>query len=1056
MPEREGPGQRVWHRMRSLWGQVTKGFHLLLHDSVARCRVLIGLATFLVLVYALAVAAYVLSTPDIGVRCAFTLVVNQFDSNFYSGGVPLRSGDHITHLGGEKVENWSHLLRKLKELGRQPAHEVQVLFTREATGTKEHTVTCKVGPPPLETLIPSVLWFVLKIGLFIVGAIVFWKRPKDRSASLFFLFCTVSFGAYLGGYHWSRIVTQPVLILVFMCCAILFPAVSLHFYLVFPRPKAILERCPGRVLAGIYGLPLLFLVLLVAGFFLVRSLDPEGSSNAVEILLQVMLRLIYCYFGVATVWYLASIVSLLHSFWKAQNLTERNQVKWILYGLTAALMPIGYSLYLAWAQSERFGGGGARWPMFVASLFVTAAFTISITRYRLMELDQLVSSGVGYFLVSFLAGIVYYGLVFVGMVLVGSRTNTGPFLWQVLGVSATALVMLIALDLVRGRIMRALNRRYRREKYHLDHTLKKLSQAVEQLVDPAALAHRLLHTSAEVFGVSRGAIYLRQDLSSLYRLAGAVGPETELRELSSGCPLVEYLFRIVDRGEGSGPVFFTVHGPTPRYEPESGPYTGHDPEPVPEAVRRQLDYLGGELAHALFHEGQLYGLLVLGERESGPYTPEDLHLLSAFVQITVLALLSTEGHRTIEALNQELQSKVEKIAEQQRRILSLQSQLLKRSVTEEQAPVALLPKATEPGQESARANHHGAESSRGGAGPASSGVIHGMVGSSFHLRQLLKLGKKVAASDSAVLLRGESGTGKEVLARAIHENSPRARKPFLKVHCAALSPSLLESELFGHVKGAFTNAIRDKVGRFEAAHGGTLFLDEIGDVTLEVQTKLLRVLQEKTFERVGSSEPVQVDVRIIAATHQDLEALMREGRFRQDLFYRLNVFPITLPPLRERAEDIPELAQHFLHVSAGRAGKEVSGLDDEALACLKAFSWPGNIRQLENVIERAVVVAEGEVITLAELPQELVEEAEFEGIPLASSQPGFAVSPSRSLPLPDLAEAVRKERGQREAREREQLVRALAGAGGNKAEAARALGMARSTLVSKLKRLGLG
>src|SRR5206468_12271413 len=168
-----------------------------------------------------------------------------------------------------------------------------------------------------------------------------------------------------------------------------------------------------------------------------------------------------------------------------------------------------------------------------------------------------------------------------------------------------------------------------------------------------------------------------------------------------------------------------------------------------------------------------------------------------------------------------------------------------------------------------------------------------------------------AASDSAVLLRGESGTGKEVLARAVHENSPRAARPFVTVHCAALSAGLLESELFGHVKGAFTNAIRDKVGRFEAAHGGTLFLDEIGDINLEVQTKLLRVLEEMTFERVGSSDPVAVDVRIIAATHQDLEQLIRLGRFREDLYYRLNVISITVPALREHIEDVPELATHF-------------------------------------------------------------------------------------------------------------------------------------------------
>src|SRR5262249_50612447 len=210
-----------------------------------------------------------------------------------------------------------------------------------------------------------------------------------------------------------------------------------------------------------------------------------------------------------------------------------------------------------------------------------------------------------------------------------------------------------------------------------------------------------------------------------------------------------------------------------------------------------------------------------------------------------------------------------------------------------------------------------------------------------------------------------------LLARALHENSPRAARPFVKVNCAALAPTLLESELFGHVKGAFTNAIKDKVGRFEAAHGGTLFLDEIGDLDVALQVKLLRVLQEKTFERVGSSEPVRVDVRLIAATHQDLEALIRSGRFRQDLYYRLNVISIAVPPLRERSEDIAELATHFVRLHAARLGREPPRLDDDGLATLKGYAWPGNIRQLENVMERAVVICEGPVITLDDLPAEV-------------------------------------------------------------------------------------
>jgi transcriptional regulator with GAF, ATPase, and Fis domain len=325
-----------------------------------------------------------------------------------------------------------------------------------------------------------------------------------------------------------------------------------------------------------------------------------------------------------------------------------------------------------------------------------------------------------------------------------------------------------------------------------------------------------------------------------------------------------------------------------------------------------------------------------------------------------------------------------------------------------------------------------------------------MVGSSPIILQLLHLVRKVASTDAVVLVRGESGTGKELLARAVHETSGRAAKTFVKVHCAALSANLLESELFGHVKGAFTGAHRDKIGRFELANGGTLFLDEIGDISLEVQTKLLRVLQEKTFERVGSSEPVTVDVRIVAATHQDLEVLIRQGRFREDLFYRLNVFPVTVPPLRDRPEDVAELAMHFVRLSAARCRKEVMHIDDDALMLLKSYEWPGNIRQLENVIERAVVISEGSMVTVQELPHELLRAVE-ETMPLPKVNGNGSAF---ATPAVD-ARPFSTHRAERDRSEREQLVRALAAAAGNKAEAARALGMARSTLVSRLKKLGL-
>ncbi len=969
------------------------------------CRqALLFLAGLLVCIYALAVLFYVQAIPDIGLKSIFSPVVKGVP-RFCHGRQP-QEGDKVVRVGDFAIHTWADLLASpfevRKKLTVNPSAPwakttpektlVEVEFVRPEEAAPFKT-WCTLGNLPPEDLVPSVLWFCLKVMLFLVGALVLWKRPHDTAAAQFFLLCIFTLGAYMGGYHWPYIATNMVLLVVFVICAVLLPAVSLHFYLLFPRKKAWLHRRPGLSLLAIYGPAFAFLALLFMLYFRLRGLY-QGHGQAVEIdeVLDLIRLVSSCYLVVASFLYLASISSLVHSFLSATDLLERKQVQWILFGALLALVPIGYSLYLALLNPDAFGAGAATWPMFTASLFLTAAFAISITRYRLLELDLIVSSGVGYFLISFLAGLVYYVVVFVGMLVL----DASPQLSQALTVSTTALILMLALDLARSRLKKVLDRRFSRAKSQLDRTFQRLGQAIEQLVDPQVLAKRLLQASTELLGVTRGAVFLRQGDPPLYKLAGSFGESFSLTELSSGCPLIEAL--------QEGQVLVAGAYATP--------------------AQRQLRFLGGEVAQPLTHEGRLLALLVLGYRDT-PYRDEDLNLLAAFAQTTVLALQSAEGHRTIEQLNLELQAKVEKISEQQRRILVLQSQLKRQRIAETENN----------GEDSAPASETSPKDA--------ASVPGGMVGSGPVVRQLLHLVRKVSATDAVVMIRGESGTGKELLARAVHETSARAGKPFVKVHCAALSPGLLESELFGHVKGAFTGAHRDKVGRFELANGGTLFLDEIGDISLDVQTKLLRVLQEKTFERVGSSEPVTVDVRIIAATHQNLEGLIRLGRFREDLFYRLNVFPIQLPPLREHREDIAELALHFIRLSGQRCHKEVDHIDDDALALLKAFPWPGNIRQLENIIERAVVIAEGNTISVRELPHELLRA--LDGIDL----PGILeLSSNGKLPV--------LHRGERERQERELLVRAMAAANGNKAEAARVLGLARSTLISKLKKLGLG
>jgi formate hydrogenlyase transcriptional activator len=244
-------------------------------------------------------------------------------------------------------------------------------------------------------------------------------------------------------------------------------------------------------------------------------------------------------------------------------------------------------------------------------------------------------------------------------------------------------------------------------------------------------------------------------------------------------------------------------------------------------------------------------------------------------------------------------------------------------------------------------------------------AYHAIIGQSFALRKVLQIAERVAVGDSTVLLLGETGTGKELIARAIHNRSNRRNRSLVKLNCAAIPSGLLESELFGHERGAFTGAITQKVGRLELADQGSLFLDEIGDIPLELQPKLLRVLQEREFERLGSTRTKRVNVRFVAATHRDLEGMILEKQFRSDLYYRLNVVPIFLPPLRERPEDIPQLVQHFVQQFAGKSGKTIDIIPTDTMDALRRYPWPGNIRELENLIERGVILSPGRVLRIS-------------------------------------------------------------------------------------------
>src|SRR5467141_1924355 len=310
-----------------------------------------------------------------------------------------------------------------------------------------------------------------------------------------------------------------------------------------------------------------------------------------------------------------------------------------------------------------------------------------------------------------------------------------------------------------------------------------------------------------------------------------------------------------------------------------------------------------------------------------------------------------------------------------------------------------------------------------------------MIGESPAFKAVMGRAAMVAPTDSTVLILGETGTGKESVAHAIHARSQRSSRPMVSVNCAAIQPSLIASELFGHEKGAFTGALQQRRGRFELAEGGTIFLDEVGDLPAETQIALLRVLQEREFERVGGNQPIRVDVRVIAATNRDLQAAIAAGTFRRDWFYRLNVFPIEVPPLRERREDVPPLVDHFIRLHAGRAGKKVRAVDEKTLEMLRTYSWPGNIRELQNVIFFFNVAATTEVLSTDEswLPRET-----------AQTGGGASAQLDRKLSLRDQVEAV----------ERTLIGRVMTAVGGNQSEAARRLGLSRGSLIERLKKYG--
>ncbi len=870
----------------------------------------------------------------------------------------------------------------------------------------------KIQSIPSGDVAISLIWFSLELIILAIGAFAYWMRPFDRTTRIFFLMGTITLVAFIGGYNWWIIAGILTLNIPFVIAAILIPAITLHFFITYPRVIPWLGKYPVGLLRIVYSIPVITTLLILGCLTYLRFtshinnddlIDLEYPKHVIQIV-SILRWAVYAYIGVAGLYYLATLAALIYGYLKSQNAYERNQLKWIALAGLISTIPVGYSLYLAEFDRTQFALGGAGIPMFLASVSFMAAFVVGIIRYRLMLIEQIISRGMLFYVVSAGISILYATVISLGS-LVGTQLNRTPTTNQAISVF---LIMLLAISLLlwsRDRIQRFIDRRFFRQKYQLDKALKRMNRAVGRLGDQRSIADRMLTSCREVLQVKSAAIYLLNPDRNQFELLTGFQIENAPSTASCNSDLLEAL---------EGELAFQRIA------------TGLLKEVSP--AQQLLRLIEFDFIYNLELDGEFAGFVALGQRSGGsPYSAEDLTFLNAMGQITSIALHSTKIHQDLRRLNEEMRIKVEKIDDQRRLVSILQSELTNSQEISERVTT-------------------------------SSDLERGLIrGNSPAIRVVMETVRKVANSESTVLIRGESGTGKELLAQAVHENSDRRENPLVRVNCAALSPSLLESELFGHTKGAFTGAHEDRVGRFEMANGGTLFLDEIGDISLDTQVKLLRVLQERAFERVGGSETLHVDVRLITATHQNLEKQITDGLFREDLYYRLNVISITLPPLRERREDIFELAFHFLKRTAHRIGKRITHIDPDAIEVLERAHWPGNIRQLENVIERAVVLAEDEVITLKDLPADLMEGKKR--LPTHVIETKTVVSDSiRKLPLSDVEVITfpgSKNHFDDQFSEPEQLKMALAECAGNKAQAARMLGMPRSTYYSKLKKYGI-
>jgi len=880
----------------------------------------------------------------------------------------LQPGDRVIEIDGKPVRSLVDYLALSDKLTIGEKAEIVVERGDEKLSME---ILVTRHPFPYSALV----WLTVGMAGLVAGFLVYAGRPEENGAALFCLITTCAIGAFVGGVNWYVLIDNVVLLSTFIITGTMVTPLAMHFCLVFPKRKNITRKYKWLI-------PALYVphiaVLIAIETLNIRAYGKHIDGESLRHVFSVMATLVNWYFALVGLYLLAGLTSVIHSYRASTSSEAEKRLKWLFWASGAAAVPASFAAYVAIVDFDRFAFGGATLWILMASVLLLMGHAFAVMKYRLKDIDTLISRSIAYFFVSGVSVAGYYCLVVVGGLLLTALAGESSLAARALAI----LVIAIVFRPVSEMVQRFVDKKFFPSRYKYQKTILKVSSDITAILELDKLLDKIVGAVSESLEAEKAAIFLKNGHTGDFEVRAARGMGSGAAAIKSDSALARKLA-----------------------EEESALLCeSTDSQAAPHETA--LAELGFKLALPLFFEGDMIGIFALGDKSSKDiYSSEEISLLRALANEAALAIRNATSYTLIEKLNQELAAKVKRIENQHSQIVALQKQLvdenryLKEEIGERYD-------------------------------------FREIAGSSEGLKSVLSMVEKVAVTQSVVLIRGESGTGKELIARAIHFNSNRRDKPFVKVNCAALSEGVLESELFGHERGSFTGAIKQKTGKFELAHGGTIFLDEIGDISPKTQLRLLRVLQEREFERVGGNETIKVDVRVIASTNRDLEKAVRDGQFREDLFYRLNVISIFVPPLRERKDDICELALHFLNRFNAEIGKNVRSIDDEAMQLMMDYHWPGNIRELQNMIERAVVLCEGNSITVEDLPFGHMK----------SIRPGRRESaPTADGTLPGMLDNL----------ERDRLSAALREFNGNKAAAARSLGLKRTTFISKLRKYGL-